>query len=667
MLVCMGGAARRLATAALWLTVTLGAAAAQEADPAGEAPVSDAVVTRESPISAGEASRPAVQPLRTDSPRATMETFLRLALEMEARLDSYSQVKTDFTARRVAAVITEFLEIVDFSQVPPASRRDAANDTLALLMDIFGRIEPLALDDVPDADAFPDEGPASWRVPGTPLRIVRMTEGDKRGEFLFGPRTPEVAKRFFPRIEHLPLRQETDLPVRSWTHTFPQWTGPMIPAGTVLAMPPMLREFVLDTPVWKIIAIVIVTAVLAAGIGLIHWLVAGPGGRSTLAILRRSVTPILMLAAVAWMGPFLQFQIYPSGAFAAATKVAMVVVWYAAWVWLAWLAIKALFAAIMRMRGIDEEGFNADLWRLASTVVALLVSVIIVGDGATQLGLPVFSVLAGLGIGGLAVALAIRPTLENLIGGIILYVDQPVRVGDFCSFGDKNGTIEAIGVRSTKIRALDRTIITIPNAALADMQLINYAHCDRMLIQTTLGLRYETTAEQLRFVLVKLREMLHAHPKIDGDTVRVRFSGYGASSQDIGIRIYALTGDWGEYFAIQEDVLLRMKDIVEGAGTGFAFPSQTLYMTRDEGLDEERGKASEAEVKRWRRTGQLPFPRLARSRVDDLSGTLDYPPRGSVEATGTDAGWGESAERLSAPPEEEETEETREKTGPAKT
>jgi MscS family membrane protein len=676
---------RWLAAVAVCVTVALGAAA-QESPPAGgdgaspaqapdtqggtpaseapdgeAAPASDAVITRESPVVAGESAGAAgLVPLRTDSPRATMETFLRLASQMEARLDSYAKRKTDFTARRVAAIVTEFLEIVDLSEVPPASRRDVANDTLAFLMDIFGRIDPVDLASVPGADAFPDEGPASWRVPGTPLRIVRMTEGAKQGEFLFGPRTPVVAERFFPRIEHLPLRQETDLPVQSWTRTFPQWTGPMIPAGTVAAMPQALRDFALDTPIWKIIAIVIVTAALAAGIGLVHWLVAGPGGRSAFAILRRSVTPILMLAAVAWMGPFLQFQVYPSGTFAAATKVAMVIVWYAAWVWLAWLAVKALFAWMVRLRGLDEEGFNADLWRLGGTVLALLVSVIIIGDGATQLGLPVFSVLAGLGIGGLAVALAIRPTLENLIGGIILYTDQPVRVGDFCSFGDKNGTVEAIGVRSTKIRALDRTIITIPNAALADMQLVNYAHCDRMLIQTTLGLRYETTAEQLRFVLVKLREMLHAHPKIDADTVRVRFSGYGACSQDISIRIYALTGDWNEYFAIQEDALLRVKDIVEGAGTGFAFPSQTLYMTRDEGLDEERGAASEAEVRRWRKSGRLPFPRLARSRVEALSGTLDYPPKGSVEALGADEGWQDSAERLSAGPEDEE-EETREK------
>ncbi len=649
--------------AALALALALGlglGAAAQEAGPAGapgaegdEAPAPGTAISRASPVAGGAPGAPSVAPLRTDSPRATLETFLGLASDMEARLDSYAKRKTDFTARRVSAVVTEFMEIVDLSSVPPASRRDVANDTLAYLMDIFGRIAPVDLEAVPGSDAFPDDGPASWRVTGTPLRIVRMTEGEKVGEFLFGPRTPDLAERFFERVEHLALRHETDLPVQSWTRTFPQWTGPMLPAGIAVAMPQALRDFAFDTPIWKILATLLITALLAAGIGLAHWLLAGAGGRTTLAILRRTVTPILMLASVVWMGPFLQFQLYPSGDFAAATKVAMVVVWYSAWVWLAWLAIKALFAWIIRLRGIEDDGFDAHLWRLGGTVLAILVSVVIIGDGATQLGLPVFSVLAGLGIGGLAVALAIRPTLENLIGGIILYIDQPVRVGDFCSFGDKSGTIEAIGVRSTKIRALDRTIITVPNATLADMQLINYARCDRMLIQTSLGLRYETSAEQLRFVLVKIREMLHAHPKIDADTVRVRFAGYGASSQDVAIRIYALTDDWNEYFAIQEDVLLRMKDIVEGAGTGFAFPSQTLYMTRDEGLDEARTETSEAEVARWRKGGRLPFPRLASARVRALSGTLDYPPRGSVEAHSEDQGWEDSAERLSAAEDED--------------
>ena len=194
------------------------------------------------------------------------------------------------------------------------------------------------------------------------------------------------------------------------------------------------------------------------------------------------------------------------------------------------------------------------------------------------------SLITGLGSGGLAVALAVRPTLENLIGGFVLYLDRPVQVGDFCSFGDKLGTVENIGVRSTQIRALDRTQITVPNATFADMEIVNWARCDQMLIQEILEVRYETKPDQLRVILTKLREMLQAHPRIDPDTVRVSFDGYGDSALKINIRVYAKTRNWNDFFEIREGVLLQMNDVIAEAGSGFAFPSRTIYFRRDEGL-----------------------------------------------------------------------------------
>ncbi len=241
---------------------------------------------------------------------------------------------------------------------------------------------------------------------------------------------------------------------------------------------------------------------------------------------------------------------------------------------------------------------------------------------------------------------------------MILFIDKPVRVGDFCSFGDKMGTVENIGIRSTQVRALDRTLISIPNSIFADMEIVNWAECDQMLIHTTIGLRYETETDQLRYLLVKLREMLHAHPRIDSNTVRVRFTGYGASSLDVDFRIYALTREWNDFYAIREDVFLRVNEIVGESGTGFAFPSQTLYMGRDPGLDKERGDEVKQQVKSWRRSGQLPFPSLPTSKVEQLADTLDYPPQGSPDADPSTSQEWEATEPLSA---EEHAEEVTEK------
>jgi MscS family membrane protein len=249
---------------------------------------------------------------------------------------------------------------------------------------------------------------------------------------------------------------------------------------------------------------------------------------------------------------------------------------------------------------------------------------------AESFGIPAAPLIASLGVGGLAIALAVRPTLENIVGGFILFADKPVRVGEFCRFGDKMGTIEEIGLRSTRVRGIDRTVITVPNADFAQLEIINFTRRDRMLMQTTLGLRYETTPDQLRYVLTKLRELFVAHPKVSPEPARARFTGFGESSLNIEIFLYVLSADFNEYLGIAEDLNLRIMAVITEAGTGFAFPSRTAYLARDHGMDAERTEAVEAEVEAWRTSGALPFPGLAPDRVVTLDGSLDFPPEGSV-------------------------------------
>jgi MscS family membrane protein len=248
-----------------------------------------------------------------------------------------------------------------------------------------------------------------------------------------------------------------------------------------------------------------------------------------------------------------------------------------------------------------------------------------------NIGINVTGVLAGLGIGGLAVALAAQKTLENLFGGLTLILDQPVRVGDFCRFGDRLGTVEEVGLRSTRVRTLDRTVVSVPNAEFATLQLENFAQRDRIWLSARLGLRYETTPDQLRYVLVQIREMLYAHPKVHPDPARIRFVGFGAYSLDLEIFAYVLTSDYGEFLAVREDIYLRIMDIVAASGTGFAVPSQTTYLASDAGLDDAKSRAAEGRVREWRARGELCLPEFPPPRVAAVRGTLPYPPDGAAQ------------------------------------
>jgi MscS family membrane protein len=244
-------------------------------------------------------------------------------------------------------------------------------------------------------------------------------------------------------------------------------------------------------------------------------------------------------------------------------------------------------------------------------------------------GFSVTALLTGLGVGGIAVALAAQKTIENLFGAVTLYGDRPVRVGDFCRFGDKVGTVEEIGMRSTRVRTLDRTLVSIPNAEFSNIQLENYAERDRMRLFAMLGVRYETTPDQLRYILVEVRKLLYAHERVTSEPARIRFVGFGAYSLDLELFAYVNTSDWNEFMGIREDIFLRIMDIIAASGTGFAFPSQTLYLGQDEGPAPQRASEVADEVARWRERREVFLPEFPPEQIAAIENTLGFPAAGS--------------------------------------
>ncbi len=196
-------------------------------------------------------------------------------------------------------------------------------------------------------------------------------------------------------------------------------------------------------------------------------------------------------------------------------------------------------------------------------------------------GLNLSAALAGLGIGGIAVALAAQKTIENLFGGISILTDRVMRVGDLCRVGETVGTVEDIGLRSTRIRTYERGLISVPNGSLATANVENLSARDKMRIFTKLGLRYETSQEPLKKVLAQVDAMLRDHPRVETSTAWIRLAKLGDSALELEMQAYVLTRDYDDYTAVREDLLLRVMDIVESCGTALSSPSQTIYLTRE--------------------------------------------------------------------------------------
>lgn len=298
--------------------------------------------------------------------------------------------------------------------------------------------------------------------------------------------------------------------------------------------------------------------------------------------------------------------------------------------WLLWRIAET--GSVYALDEMQRRGYVA-AYSVVSFLKRLVQAAILLTFAFTMvrsLGVDVTTALAALGLGGLAVALGAQKLFENLIGSLTLVADRPVRVGDFCRFGEALGTVEDIGIRSTRIRTLDRTVVTVPNGEFAAMKLENFTHRDRFWFHPTLNLRYETSPDQVRYLLQELRAMLYSHPRVSSEPARVRFVSLAAHSIDLEIFAYVLANTYDEFLEVQEDLLLRCMEIVKTSGTGFAFPSQTMYLARDEGMDSARTRKAEDAVRTWRDTGSMQIPRFDNEAIRMLRDTIAYPPEGAA-------------------------------------
>ncbi|MCF8478664.1 MAG: mechanosensitive ion channel family protein [Pseudolabrys sp.] len=368
----------------------------------------------------------------------------------------------------------------------------------------------------------------------------------------------------------------------------------MLPEGPVVAGAPLSHWLALIIAAGFAFAF---AWTLTALRGPIERLVRRGGAETKLSrFIEASAGPVRILITLVTLGVIMQALGITVVARYRALFVIQLVSWFAL-SWLLWRWADAAGEVILgqmsrrgQLTAYSAVSFLSRVFK--GMIVALLFAALL-----RAFGVNVTAGLAALGVGGLAIALGAQKLSENLIGSLTLTADGPTRMGDFCKVGDTLGTVEEIAMRATRIRTLDRTVLTVPNGELSALQIENFTQRDRFWFHPVLNLRYETSPDQMRHVLQSLRAMLTEHPKVDNATMRVRLISLGAHSLDIEVFAYVIAWDFVGFLEIQEELLLKCMEVVEASGTGFAFPSQTLYLGRDTGLDESKTRAAEEAVR----------------------------------------------------------------------
>lgn len=581
-----------------------------------------------------------LEPPDTSSPRATLQSFvenMKAASEVFTTMMAiyrrepglYFSPQAQVHQGRLQTFLNRAARCLDLTEVSPTLSLRVSLESMLLLKEIIDRIDLPDPDSVPDAQAMAAANLDRWRIPHTEIVIAKVTRGDRTGEFLFSPATLQRLPEFYAKVQSRPYRPGSWEGAYAYLSTIgvPEY----VPWKLTDGLPLWTKAQVWEQALWRWIVfglalLALLGTLMAVRRGVNRIGAAHPIRQDA----RRLVLPVSVSLA-AWLLGFVSDAINITGQ---ARVMIATILGAVLLVGLAWsvLIIGELVAEIIvasprfKTRSLDEA-----IVRLASRILALAVAILVSVYGAQLLGLPVIPLLAGLGVGGLALALAAQPTIENLIAALTLYADRPVRVGEFCRFGDTLGTVEEIGMRSTRIRTLDHTVLSVPNADFSKGRVENYTARRKIWYHPRIRLRYETTPDQVRYILVEVRKLLYAHPRVLPDPARIRFVGFGEYSLDLDVFAYIDTKDYGEHLEIAEDLNLRIMDVIKAAGTELAIPARLEYQMDKAPLDEKEIRQAEASVQEWRGQRTMYLPKFPPDTIAKLRGSLDYPAVGSPE------------------------------------
>lgn len=518
------------------------------------------------------------EPINRSSPRETYQSFLAATARIEQNYAGYIADKSPDKVLVLRRELKRVRELLDLENLPPATRAKTGSAAVGYLYDILARLPPLDPASIPgpgpEGIADPQKLPAKWTIPGTDIQIARTESGPYAGDYQFtAGSVANLPEYYLNMVDHAVIN----------TRLFPHFhreqisaTGPLIPDSIVRNLPAFLGVYYFNTPLWKILAIAVI--ILAFFLVVLVWArIALRFSRRHTSVLRLGwrlsipVCILLMFSISEWL---IGGHINPAGSFAASESLFSTAVYYTTGAWASWLLVYFVVESIISSPRIPENSYDAHLLRLIARILALLSAGIILVNGANEMGIPALGLVAGLGVGGFALALASQSTIENLFGGLSLFADRPFRVGDRIRFDKQTARVERIGPRSSRLRARDGALCTVPNADLAKMHIVNYSMRDRCYLLQVFALRGDSDPEQIRQFLEHLRVWLNEEPTVEKDKgwPNVKITGVSNGHIDIRVRANVLTSEYHLFLDIQERFLLSALLHMRQLGLELALP-----------------------------------------------------------------------------------------------
>ncbi len=546
-----------------------------------------------------------------DSPHETMSSFTELSGNIR---DVFLETKDldDIQWEQESKLIDLYAKLtylLDTSHIPENDQFAQANIIASQISEILDRLETPHLDQIPDESEMPADV-NYWRFPNMELALTRIQDGPRKGDWVFSSEVVSKADDYYDRVKHMPYLDDAvvgDIDSKGGIlDHYIDYTGPLIPIEITDRIPDWMRAKFFGDPLWKYFATVIIL-VLLVGVGLLVRLVTRfrrdkiENPNHILLQLRRILLPLTMVVLLPMVIHVItidiRLRLLP-------LEITDDILWFIFYLMCFWLCVcisSLVSAIIIASPSISPFGLDASLVRLGSRLVAYGIGFWILVEGLQNLGLSLVPLIAGVSVGGLAFALAARPTLGNILGGVLIFADKPFRVGERVVVNNHDGTVEEIGLRSTRIRTLDGHLLSVPNEEVSGSFVENIGA--RPYVKRTLNVTvtYDTSPEKIEEAMSIIKQLLSteedgekskdelgrpANSMINTEAFppRVYFNDLNADSLNILVIYWFSPPNYFDYLEHATWFNLELLKRFNAAGIDFAFPTQTIELKQVGGV-----------------------------------------------------------------------------------
>ncbi|MEP0131905.1 MAG: mechanosensitive ion channel family protein [Eudoraea sp.] len=489
---------------------------------------------------------------------------------------------------------------LDLSSYPPSIRKNLGYTRAIMLKEILDRIELPQIEEVPGAeplDLIIDENskPSFYTIPNTEITLVRIAEGNQQGKYLFSAETVSRLKEFYLKSKHLSYRSDEN--ISKGFYTFYAGTpGKLMPPGWSGFLPEWTKIEVLSQTIWQWIALIFCFILSLFVLSLIYKYLILPKNENI--NLRNTIFLIIVLGITIILNVIISDQINITGSLLIALKVILESIFWLISALLSYNILVTISEYVVKRKHINKIGLEATYTRAVFTILAILIASSIILYGLSELGIDSVSLITGVGIGGIAIALAARSTLENVIASFTIFADKPYRVGDRVKIMDHNGTIETIGIRSTQIRLLTGPIVSIPNEKMASIEIENIQKRPFLRREFDIRIKYESSRDIVEKSVEIIKDVLSISD-IEGDEFhpnlainspdyppRVYFNKINDDSFNIYIIYWHFPPKHWEFMEHSEAINFQIIKRLKEANIDFAFPTQSLQLSSNTDMKE---------------------------------------------------------------------------------